>query len=454
MAFVNVVNLHEIQNRFRIEAEFYRPDYVECYKIIERLPHLKLRQNCLKISDGTHFTPRYINNGVKFYSAVNVQENIFAYDNLYKFISLQEHKVIHKRCPVQTGDVLIRKVGVGPRWCCVVPVGLEQFSVFVSVALVRPTKKLIPHYLSTFINSKYGQLQLLRLNKGISQPDLHLEDIGELIVPAFNEKIQNEISDIVLKAQVIKESSRQIYTQAQRILEDELGLDKLHFEKTVGYTARFSITGLADIFDSGRIDAQCFSPAAIFYEAWLIKHATCNRLNTLLFSTVKGRQQVETTGGTTDYCSIKHISGREIVGASKANSVCGTPSATKKDLLLAITGATIGKIGIVNRYDNLVFSGDMLKLSVNSNIDPHYLLLVLDHDLGQVQFNRWITGSTNGHLAPRDVGRVLVPRIASEVEDQISVLVAESLEKRQESERLLDQAKSRVEQLIEKAVQK
>jgi len=223
-------------------------------------------------------------------------------------------------------------------------------------------------------------------------------------------------------------------------------------DSPVGYTARFSVVGLADSVNANRIDAQCFSPEAVFYEDWLLKYANCNRLSLMLTSTAKGRQQAEAETGITDYCSIKHITGREIVGASKAYPAAGTPSARKDDLLLAITGATIGKIGIVNRYDNLVFSGDMLRLRANSTISPHYLLLILDHHLGQVQFNRWITGSTNGHLAPRDVGRVLVPRLAPETEKQMAALVAESLEKRQESEQLLDQAKSRVEQLIEDAV--
>lgn len=452
MAHINVVNLHEIQNRLRIEAEFYRPDYVECYKTIERLPHLRLRPNCLKISDGTHFTPRYTESGVKFYSAVNVKENVFVYEEAHKFISRLEHTSIHKRCPVEAGDILIRKVGVGPRWSCVVPEGLDQFSIFVSVALVRPGRKLRPHYLSTFINSKYGQLQLLRLNKGISQPDLHLEDIGELIVPDFGDEVQKEISDTVLEAGVVREYSKQLYAQAQQLLESDLGLDKLRSDKTLNYTTRFSVVGLTDCVNANRIDAQCFSPEAVFYEDWLLKHANCDRLSLLLASTAKGRQQMEDETGTTDYCSIKHITGREIVGASKAYPAAGTPAAKKDDLLLAITGATIGKIGIVNRYDNLIFSGDMLRLRVNGSVRPHYLLLTLDHHLGQIQFNRWITGSTNGHLAPRDVGRILVPRLAPESEEQIANLIAESLEKRQESEQLLNQAKSRVEQLIEEAV--
>ena len=62
------------------------------------------------------------------------------------------------------------------------------------------------------------------------------------------------------------------------------------------------------------------------------------------------------------------------------------------------------------------------------------------------------TGSTNGHLAPRDVRRVLVPRLKKGTEERIAGLVEESLSMRVESEKLLDQAKTRVEQLIEEAV--
>ena len=153
----------------------------------------------------------------------------------------------------------------------------------------------------------------------------------------------------------------------------------------------------------------------------------------------------------TDYCSIRHIDGREIIDASKCFSQSDTPLARLDDLLLAITGATIGKIGILKRYDRLAISGDLLCLRTSEVIDPNYLLLVLNHEIGQVQFNRWITGSTNGHLAPRDVARMLVPRLSNETEAKIAELVKSSLSTRQESERLLEQAKSRVEQLIEEA---
>ena len=243
-----------------------------------------------------------------------------------------------------------------------------------------------------------------------------------------------------------------MYEQAQQLLESELCIDNLSLQKPMGYRDRFSTVGLSDTFNAGRIDAQCFAPNAIFYQTWLRNHTRFDRLAHLLQRlATKGRQQVETDSGTIDYCSIKHVSEHELTETSKCQPTADTPLAGQNDLLLAITGATIGKIGIVKRYKQLAFSGDLLCLRANPEINPHYLLVALDHLIGQVQFNRWITGSTNGHLASRDVGRVLVPRLKEVIEERIAGLVEESLSKRFESEQLLEQAKTRVEQIIEEA---
>lgn len=315
------------------------------------------------------------------------------------------------------------------------------------------SKEADPYFLLAYLNSTPGLLCMLRRQRGAIQAGLNIEDLRTIPVPRFGQSVELEIASDVRAAHRELFTSRDTFEAAQKLLEAELGLDKLTFQKPVGYAARFSTVSWSGTFSAARIDAQCFAPDALFYENWLKTHTQCDRLGTLLKSTAKGRQQADSIDGTVDYCSIKHITGRELLGASKCLAQADTPLAGVDDLLLAITGATIGKIGIVKRYQRLAFSGDLLCLRAAESIDPHYLLLALDHTIGQVQFNRWITGSTNGHLAPRDVARVLVPRLGSEVEAQISELVKSSLIKKQESERLLDQAKTRVEQLIEAAVQ-
>ena len=454
MGVWNTVHLRDIKNRFRIEAEFYRPELLACQRIVESIPHVKLSATQKKITDGTHFTPHYTNAGTHFYSAVNVKEGYFLHDETFKFISTKEHRKLHKRCPVRSGDVLLRKVGVGPRWSCVVPEGLDEFSIFVSVAMIRPADMFQPEYLSTFINCSYGQTQLLRLNKGISQPDLHLEDIGELIVPILTSGDQLVVTNQVRESQELRNTSQSLYVGAKELFEAELGLDKLTIKKPTGYAARFSTVDWSDTFSAGRFDSQCFAPNALFFEHWFHNHVQCDGLASLLRATLKGHKQNDAAHGSTDYASIKHIYDRELVDASKCTPPTGTSLAKKNDLLLAITGATIGKIGVVKRFDRLAFSGDLLCLKTNELIDPHYLLLALDHEIGQVQFNRWVTGSTNGHLSPRDVARVLVPRLGERSEAKIAAAVRESLSKRRESEQLLAIARSHTEELIEQATQK
>jgi hypothetical protein len=437
----------------RCDGEYFLPAYIKNEKKLTQVETTSLPQMFF-VSDGNHLSVsrHFSDDGdIPYFRGQDI--NDFFLENASP-IMIPEKVFLSPmmaRSHFFAGDVLLSIVGtIGS--LSIVPESLGSATGSCKIAILRSKGVYSPFVLAAFLLSRFGQLQIRRNTRGAVQMGLILKDLARIHVPVFEEAVASQIEHFVKQSIEANTQSKTAYTQAQQLLESELGLDKLRFDKPVGYTARFSVVGLFDSVSGNRIDAQCFSPEAVFYEDWLLKHANCDRLNLLLSSTAKGRQQVEAETGTTDYCSIKHITGREIVGASKAYPAAGTPTARKDDLLLAITGATIGKIGIINRYDNLVFSGDMLRLRANGSVNPHYLLLTLDHHLGQVQFNRWITGSTNGHLASRDVGRVLVPRFAPEKEEQIAALVAESLEKRQESEQLLDQAKTRVEQLIEEAV--
>ena len=321
------------------------------------------------------------------------------------------------------------------------------------IRLVPDASRLLPEFLTVYLNTPFGIGQIKRrAMRSINQANVSGSEVRKILIPLVDLSVQQEVADLVNASFSKQRDALSYFATAQSFLETELGLDKLSFQKHLGYASRFSTVSWSETFSAGRVDAQCFAPDAQLYENWLHVHARCDRLGALLQTTVKGRQQADAAEGSTDYCSIKHINGRELVDVSKCFPQVETPLARPNDLLLAITGAMIGKIGIVKRYERLAFSGDLLCFRAGS-IDPHYLLLALDHKVGQVQFNRWITGSTNGHLAPRDVARVLVPRLSDEAEANIAELVRSSLLKRQESEQLLEQAKARVEQLIEAAVQ-
>jgi len=453
MAVWSLTELSSITLFDRIDGEYYLPEYISNQDALSKIETVPLPQ-WFFVSDGNHLSvaKHFSDSGeIPYYRGQDI--NDFFLENavpvkiperIYKTPMMQ-------RSHFHTGDVLLSIVGtIGS--LAVVPETIGAATGSCKIAILRSKGDCSPFVLSAFLISKYGQLQIKRNTRGAVQMGLILKDLSRIRVPNFTDFQQADIEAFIKQSISANRQSKTLYTQAQHLLESELGLDKMSFQKPVGIAARFSTVGLSDTFSAGRIDSQCFAPDALFFEKWLGRHAHCERLGHLLQNTAKGRQQAESSQGHTDYCSIKHISGREMVEVSKCFPSKDSPIARTNDLLLAITGATIGKIGVVKRYAQLAFSGDLLMLRATSEINPLYLLLALDHRIGQVQFTRWITGSTNGHLAPRDVTRVLIPRLGEILEGRIAKLVEKALSKKVESEKLLEKAKGRVEKLIEEAV--
>ncbi|MFM6304673.1 MAG: hypothetical protein ACKPFF_12335, partial [Planktothrix sp.] len=209
----------------RIDSEFMKKEYFIINSKIKKNDFQLLDYLASKISDGTHFTPKYTEIGIPFLSALNVQENYLNIAENYQFISVDEHKKLYKRCNPETNDILLRKVGVGARLACVVPENIFEFSIFVSVALVKcKVDKINPFFLSTFINTIYGQKQLIRFNKGITQPDLHLEEIRKLKVPIFKSSFQKKIEQIVRYSQKLREVASYLYQETENLLLSELNL--------------------------------------------------------------------------------------------------------------------------------------------------------------------------------------------------------------------------------------
>ncbi len=450
MAVWSHISKSDLVGAIRLDAEFWQPHFLNKEKAIRAASHTSLGSLVSTFKKGIFYilAREYAEDGIPFYRSSNVGA-ILPKETGLAFITNEKHRAEYKTA-LETGDLMMVKTGRSGASIVLEPhCNVSQDVIAIKVHRDRVN----PYFLAVYLNTCFGSSEMNRWFQGQVQPHLSLDDARRILIPLLSDETQCEIEALVRDAALSRSESFVAYRRANELLESELGLEKLTFQKPVDYSARFSTVNWSSTFSAGRVDAQCFAPDALLYESWLQASTQCVSLGSLLKGSAKGRQQIESAIGVADYCSIKHITGRELVGASKCCPQGDAPLAGVDDLLLAITGATIGKIGIVKRYARLAFSGDLLCLRVAESIDPHYLLLTLDHKIGQVQFNRWITGSTNGHLAPKDVARVLVPRLSKEAEAQIAELVRTSLAKRQESERLLNQAKARVEQLIEAAVQ-
>ena len=132
------------------------------------------KEVCAKITDGTHQTPKYFDDGVVFLSSKNVTSGKINWDNI-KYIDEKQHLEMHKRVAPRLNDILLAKNGTTG-----VAAMVDRdvvFDIYVSLAHIRVLDEVTPNYMLFFINSPVAKKQFNKRLKGSGVPNLHLEEI-------------------------------------------------------------------------------------------------------------------------------------------------------------------------------------------------------------------------------------------------------------------------------------
>lgn len=209
----------------RFEPKYYTSIYSNNQKSLSSSPYSQYHLNKVTeiISDGTHFTPTYITDGVKFISVKDIRKSEITFTKT-KYISAKEADNLDKRCKPQKGDILFTKIGTFG-YAAVVKTN-ERFQIFVSVALLRPIKSIDPQYLEIFLNSNLAYLQYHRVIKGSGVPDLHLEDIRKIQIVLPPKEVQKEISrhinSVTKLAKQMKQDAKTILISAKDEVEQNI----------------------------------------------------------------------------------------------------------------------------------------------------------------------------------------------------------------------------------------
>jgi restriction endonuclease S subunit len=166
---------------------------------------VELQEITSKITDGTHKTPKYTDSGVPFWRVTDLTQS----NDSKKFISRDEHQELIKRCNPVKGDVLYSKngtIGVAK----VVDWDFE-FSIFVSLALIKPKHDLIDSlYLENYLNSDAALQQAKARSKSGTVTNLHLIDIKTIQVPLPKIEIQRQIVDRLEKEKGLVNANKQL----------------------------------------------------------------------------------------------------------------------------------------------------------------------------------------------------------------------------------------------------
>lgn len=168
-----------------------------------------LEEVCSKITDGTHKTPTYVDNGVRFISIKNIRpfESI-NWDNYKKFIPHNEHKELIKRCNPEVDDIIFPRIGT---------LGFakridftEPVSLFVGLGLAKPLKNVIsPRYLEYWMNSSLIHELSYTKATGTGRKTLPLAESKKfpILLPPLNEqrRIVAKIEDLLSQVNTSRE---------------------------------------------------------------------------------------------------------------------------------------------------------------------------------------------------------------------------------------------------------
>ena len=140
---------------------------------------VRLEEILLSLTDGTHKTPIYKDKGIPFLSVKNISNYKIDFSNL-KYISIEEHKKLCKRCCPKKGDILLSKVGTTG-----IPVIIDtekEFSIFVSVALLKISSLIDAKFLLILLESPLVQTQCQMHTRGVGNKNWVLTDIANTLV--------------------------------------------------------------------------------------------------------------------------------------------------------------------------------------------------------------------------------------------------------------------------------
>jgi type I restriction enzyme S subunit len=447
MAVFNVIKLSELEGAKRLDAEYYKPEYLE---LLSRLR----KMGCVRIKDVAFpvrrkFKPKK----GKYFDYIEIS------DVDLKTGEFNTSKIIGEEAPdraqwvVNKDDILISTVRPIRNAVAIIKEERKNLVCSSGFCVLHP-KTVQANYLFLYLKIPSIAKLLNRYTTATEYPAVNWNDVLNIPIYVGSKEFQMRIALIIDKSFALLNRSRYLYSQAEFLLLEELGLKdfKPKYEKT--YTAN-----LSNAFSAHRIDAEYFQPA---YEEVIEKLRDNNielqPLRKFILSIQKGIEP-----GSENYrdegkpfIRVSNLSkygftdrDQKYLSEELYQQLRETYEPKQGDFLLT-KDATPGIAYVVKEQIEGIISSGILRLQINdTEINKEYLALCINSIVGKMQVERDCGGSVILHWKPEQVKRLQIPLLPLSIQQEIASLVQHSHEARKKAKELLEIAKRAVEIAIE-----
>lgn len=313
---------------------------------------------------------------------------------------------------------------------------------------VRTNQKINSATLLTYLHSTYGRAEIEKNEMISNQTNFSPARFKLIRIPKFDKKFQSKIESMIQKSYKLSKKSLINYRQAEDLLLEELGLKDFKPSEDLSYMVNYS-----DIEKVERADADYFQPK---YEKLV---AILKKQKTKKFSEIiddAPARFVPKPDENYKYVELANINS-SIGVIDGFSEVLGkeAPSRARRllktgDVLVSSIQGSLEKTALVDLDQNRRLASTGFFQFRSNEILPEVLLILAKSIVLQWQLERECAGTILSAVPQESLKRLVVPVLPKETQHKIADLVKKSHEARKKSKELLEEAKRKVEEMVEK----
>ena len=178
-----------------------------------------LKDVCIKLNDGTHFSPESFDTGdYKYVTAKNIKISGFDFSNI-TYVPEEVHRSIYERCNPEFGDVLYIKDGA-TTGIAMVNTLHEEFTLLSSVALLKQDRSIMKgEFLCSVLNNDEMYLDIRNNMGGAAITRLTIAKLNgiQIIVPPI--ELQEEFAELVRQVDKSKIELQKALSETQLLMD-------------------------------------------------------------------------------------------------------------------------------------------------------------------------------------------------------------------------------------------
>jgi len=475
---VFIVNRSELEGRIDPEMILYSMKNVDNFKY----PCFQLKKMLLK-------SPQYGANEASVIRINNEQPRYIRITDIDENGTLNKElgataETIDSKYILNNNDILFARSGATVGKTYIHKVKKNNYKAFFAGYMIRFIVNpdiIIPDFVFIYTQLSVYKKWVKATQRAAGQPNINAEEYKSLKIPLPPLEIQQQIVDLYEKAYTEKQQKE---AEAQKSLDSiddyllgELGITlpkeeeslpqntdknssyKLDNDNPLVKKGRLFLTNLSEVTGK-RIDPDYYSIYYIkiiksiegsYYKTEAIGKY-CGFISGYAFSSNDYIGQSDCI-----LITIKNISKNTITLEEKTflpsqyYEMYPKFKVLENDLLIAMTGATIGKVGIYNSYEKSLLN-QRNGIIRSKNLNTFYLMNLLNLDIYQKLILRNSVGGAQSNISGKEILKINIPIPPLEKQNEMATHISQIRSKAnvlmQQGKETLEKAKQAVEQMI------